>query len=75
MNKERRKQIKKTAELIEELMTALEGLKDEEQEYYDNMPDNFQSGEKGDKAQTAIDTLEAAICQIQSAVETLGGIE
>ena len=52
MNKQRRKQIYELAEKIRELKDEVETLRDEEQDYYDNMPESFQGGEKGDKAYT-----------------------
>lgn len=40
---------------------AIEALRDEEQEYYDNMPENLQGGENGDAASTAIDNMETLL--------------
>lgn len=51
----------KLAEIRENLISQLEEVRDEEQEYYDNMSEGIQSGEKGDLAQEAINNLEAAI--------------
>lgn len=89
MNNERRKSITKLAEQLSELETQaddikneIQTLKDEEQEYYDNMPESFQNGEKGEKAQSAIDALlwaedsvDETITAIQGAIEKLGEIE
>ena len=67
MNNERRKHINRLiSELqglgsqIEDIKGRIDALRDEEQEYYDNMPESFQSGEKGGVAQAAIDALENA---------------
>lgn len=67
MNKERRKAIAAAVELIEaaraavaEAIDAVEAIRDEEQEYYDNMPESFQDGDKGSRAQEAIDYLDNA---------------
>jgi len=60
MNAERRKQLKKLLDTVEEVKTTLETLKDEEQDYYDNMPESLQGGEKVDKVQMAIDVMESA---------------
>lgn len=62
MNQERRKQ-------IEEAKSILESARDDEQEYFDNMPDSLKDGEKGEKAQTAIDALDEAISACETAVE------
>lgn len=71
MNTERRKLIKQANEKIAEAASLVEGAKelleqarDEEQEYYDNMPESFQSGEKGGAAQEAIDLLEQKISEL-----------
>ena len=44
---------------------------DEEQEYYDNMPENMQGGMKGDAAQEAIDQLNNAIGAMEYALDNL----
>lgn len=67
MNKERRKQIDDIrnnlldVSPLEEAKSTLEGLRDEEQEYFDNMPEGFQQGDKGQAAEAAVSALEAAI--------------
>lgn len=74
MNKERRKEISEVHEkirqaqaILSEVAEELESIKSYEEEYYDNMPEGIQAGEKGDKAQEAIDNLA-------SAFDTLGSI-
>ncbi len=47
MNDARRKQLGALVSTLEQVQSDLEALKDEEQEYYDNMPEAFQSGGKG----------------------------
>ena len=49
MNKQRRQQPNELAEKIRALKDEVETLRDEEQDYYDNMPESFQNGEKGDR--------------------------
>lgn len=68
MNKERRSTIKELQErmqkLIEEacsLREAIDEVRDEEQEYFDNMPESLQNGDKGQKAQQAIDAMDEAV--------------
>ena len=72
MNKARRKAIDAVAVTLDgiagtiaDAISELEGLRDEEQEYFDAMPESFQSGEKGEIAQTAIDALETAISALE----------
>lgn len=41
-------------------MEILEDIKTEEQESYDNLPDNFRDGDKGEEMQNYIEMLEEA---------------
>jgi len=68
MNNQRRKAIQEVMEqlstpldAITDLKEQLEAIMDEEQEYYDNMPESLQGGEKGDMAQEAIDQISEAV--------------
>jgi hypothetical protein len=73
MNDARRKQIEEVLGRISEARADLETLKDEEQDYYDNMPESFQNGQNGEKAQAAIDALDEAINKledVESDIET-----
>lgn len=47
-------------EVKENLASQIDEVKDEEQEYYDNMSENLQGGEKGEIAQEAINQMEEA---------------
>ena len=79
MNAQRRKALKQIVKDLEEAKDAaakldatlsdvkgdLESLRDEEQEYYDNMPESMQGGDKGDTAQTAINAMEEALSSLE----------
>ena len=71
MNKVRRTAIAKIKEQIEDLKWKLDELLEEEQEAYDNMPDNLQCSERGEKAEECIDALEEAISNIEDACDNL----
>lgn len=60
MNKERRKRLAEAYEKIGEVKEILESVKDEEQEAYDNLPENFQNGERGEEMQNYIDMIDEA---------------
>ena len=82
MNKERRKQINEAADLfakahamIEDVKSILQGALDEEQEYFDNMPEGLQDGEKGQTAQDAINVLELAIEAMEGLDDVQGYID
>jgi flagellar biosynthesis chaperone FliJ len=72
MNSERRKKLGQATILLSEAQGKLEEAKsiietahDEETEYLDNMPEGLQSGDKGSKAQQAIDNLS----EVKDAIE------
>ena len=68
MNAQRRKTIASLSERLQNLMNEAAQLADEinevmyeEQEYADNMPESLQCGEKGQKAQDAIDAMQEVV--------------
>lgn len=72
MNDARRKQIQALKERLQICMgeassiaDELAALRDEEQEYYDNMPEGLQNSERGDRAQQAVDAMENVIGWIE----------
>lgn len=53
-----------TSEAQDKMIEAreiVENCRDEEQEYYENMPESVQGGEKGDKAQEAVSAMDSAL--------------
>ena len=46
MNRERRKALQAIVDQLETLQMQLEEIQTEEEEYRDNIPENFQSGER-----------------------------
>ena len=64
MNNDRRKNISAALELVAEAITALEEARDEEQEYFDDMPENLQSSERGENAEEAVSILDNAIDEL-----------
>lgn len=89
MNNDRRKFIKKSIATFDEikakavalkeeldaLKTDLEGARDEEQEYYDNMHENLQGGEKGERAQEFISACDEHIQTLEEACEQMDNVE
>lgn len=83
MNKQRRKEldalqarystlIAQLGELgaqFESFKGELESIRDEEQEYYDNLPSAFQDSEKGEKAQASVTAIEDAIALVEAITE------
>lgn len=71
MNAERRKQLDKANGLIDEAKTILETVQEEEQTAYDNMPDSFRDGDRGEKAQASIDALTEAVDHCDNVIEQI----
>lgn len=83
MNKDRRKQIDAAMAAIEKVKDqfeaalaeladakeAIDGVKDEEQEAYDNLPESLQDGEKGQQMQYAVEKLEEAVNELEELVD------
>lgn len=61
MNNNRRARIQALIYKLNDIQSDIEIIKDEEQEYYDNMPESIQAGERGDKATEAIENLESTL--------------
>ena len=76
MNKQHRKWIADTIDTyneivpkLQEILADLESIRDEEQEYLDNMPESMQQGEKGEMAAEAISSLEEAKDALESLLD------
>lgn len=72
MNAQRRKaladimdRISNLADERDDIKGALETLRDEEQESFDNMPEGLQQGDKGQAMEEAINALDDAISSLE----------
>lgn len=81
MNKQRRAEIARIRQrleeangVLEELWGDIEAVRDEEQESFDNLPESIQGSERGQKAEEAISSLDTAyddLEQIRSQLDDL----
>ena len=71
MNQKRRAKISDVISRLEELSDKVDMLRDEEQDYYDNIPENLQGSERADASESAIDALESAVDSITEAISSL----
>ena len=71
MNKDRRKRLEEITERLGILRDELETLMNEEQDAFDNLPENFQNSERGECAQTKIDTISDALDDLDIATNNL----
>ena len=74
MNNPRRKRIKEAYDLIDQGRSILEEVKDEEQEYADNMPESMHGHDKHTEAEEDASTLEEAHDSAQEAIEHLDNL-
>ena len=71
MNKERKQSLQDVASLLTEAMDRLNEIRDEEQEAFDNMPEGFQSGTRGQSMMEAIDTMDNWNTEIESIKDSI----
>lgn len=60
MNRQRRKKLTEAFEKVAEVMDILESVKSEEEESYENLPDNFRDGDRGEEMQNYIEMHDEA---------------
>jgi len=83
MNKEQRKRLrpfisalKDAAESISNAKSEIEGIRDEEQEKLDNMPEGLRAGERGEMLESMVEALTTiADFDIDSLIEACDNVE
>lgn len=71
MNKEQRKLLEKLASHIEDVISDLEMIRDEEQEKVDNAPENLQYSARYEQMQDIADSIQLVIDELDYAVYEL----
>lgn len=71
MNNIRRKTLQSIYDIITEAKDNLDEVRDEEECYKDNMPENLQGSERYERAEEAIDALESAISSLEDALDSI----
>lgn len=72
MNKQRRADLQRAKALIEEAQTIVAQAAEDEQEYFDNMPESLQGGDKGQAAEQVamdLDDMASRLEDLASEVE------
>ncbi len=72
MNKQRRSILSKVIGELQNALSQLETIQEEESEAFDNMPEGLQSSSKGSQIEENIDVLEAAVSNIEDVIDSLG---
>ena len=70
MNNDRRTRINQAVGLMQEALSILETARDEEQEYYGNMPESLQGSERGEAAEQAVSNLEDTCSNLEDAISS-----
>lgn len=71
MNNIRRKRLEQIKNKLDDVVADIQSCYDEEEEYYDNMPENLQNSIRGEMAQQAIDALDNAMSNIADALDEI----
>lgn len=71
MNKDRRKRLQEICDILEEQQAALEEIRDEEQESFDNLPESLQCTERGQALEESAGDLDSACSDLESLRDTL----
>lgn len=71
MNANRRKRIAVLTAELERIKEDIESLRDDEQVAFENLPENFQEGDRGEAMETAIENLDYAADDAQECLDHL----
>lgn len=71
MNNNRRKEIKKIIKQIKIIQSQIEDVRDDEQDYYDDIPENLQESKYHDISESAIENLDLAVETIEELINNL----
>lgn len=71
MNKDRRKRLAAIAETIEEQMSELEYVRDEEQEAFDNLPESIQYSDRGSDMEDKISEIDDILSDISDIIDRI----
>lgn len=69
MNKQRRKTLQELYDIIVEAKDNLDEVRDEEECYKDNMPENLQNSERYERACETVEALESALSSLEEALD------
>ena len=71
MNKERRKELQKLYDIIADAKDNLDILRDEEEEYKENIPENLQGSQRYETAEAAVDAITFAVSSLEEALDQI----
>ena len=71
MNKQRRKYLAEAVDKLNEAMSIVEDVRNDEQDAFDNMPESLQCSERGEQMEEYIDNLAEAYDNISDVADAL----
>jgi flagellar hook-basal body complex protein FliE len=71
MNIERRNRLASIADNLQKLHDAITSVQSEEQETFDNLPEAFQQGEKGQASEATIAAMDEALDALSTAIASI----
>ncbi len=71
MNNIRRKSLEELKSKLDEVKGDIEILRDEGQEYIDNMPESLQGGERASNAENAVRLMDDAINDLENVLSNI----
>ena len=74
MNKQRKAEIKTQIMRLNDLINDVQKILDDENDYYDNIPENLQASLRADISEETIDQLTETIENLNGALECLTSI-
>lgn len=74
MNKTRKQQIKTEIISLNHIVSNLNVLLDQENDYYENIPENLQTSIRADNSEEAIDILSESISSLEEIIDNLKNI-
>jgi hypothetical protein len=71
MNRQRRKELARIYNVLQDCVSDLEFVRDEEQEAFDNLPESLQYSEKGELMEECVDNIESVITDLENVCSDL----
>lgn len=71
MNRQRRKELARIYNVLQDCVSDLECVRDEEQEAFDNLPESLQYSEKGELMEECVDNIESVITDLENVCSDL----
>ena len=71
MNKDRRERLRDITSYIDDAITDMEDIKDEEIDAYDSLPESLQDSSRGDKMQCYISEIDDMVDQLANISEAI----